>query len=116
MAERIWNFDEAFAAMCIMEEVAQSVMPDADQPWEDYRSQVGINQLRDDILTLLAHECDQAWSRTQARYEANPQLDDPGSFDYEFVPTWLRLHVEWTNNGPRVRNPTSVELPLCPTP
>lgn len=69
MAERVFSHDEAFAAMCIMEEIVTPNL--AGTPWQDYREQWGINQLRDDILTKLAHACDQKWSEVSSKYEAD---------------------------------------------
>lgn len=116
----VFAYDCAFAAMCIMEEIASPVLSDAGDPWQDYRDQVGINQLRDDILRVLAQPCDNAWTKAYNSYELNmntwrlngsppdAQPVDPGDFDYQFVPFWLRTCVDWSDvqNGPRVRNTT----------
>lgn len=121
MSERVFDYDTAFAAMCIMEEIADSAMPDAPQPWQDFRDQNGVMALRDVVLTKLAMECNDAWERAYSRYEeavaAAPTLEDgrqildPGDFDYIFVPTWLRLNVDWSDfiNGPRVLGTTMSE-------
>ena len=100
MAERIYSYDEVHAAMCIMEEIASPGNPEEPQPWVPYREQWGVDGLRDAVITKLAGACDRAWSRANA----NPdQPDDPGSFDYEFVPIWLRLCVDWSGDHPQVR-------------
>lgn len=142
MAERVFSYDEVFAAMCIMEEIADPQLKDAPTPWQDYRDMWGIGGLRDAVISKLAHACDQAWDRAKERYEtkftnwgarreaarlrnehtgaweptpewlqANPEPTDPGSFDYEFVPMWIRLCVDWSdlNEGPRVKGTTVSE-------
>ena len=121
-----FSYDHIFAAMCIMEEIADPQLHEAGQPWVAYREQVGTNQLRDDIIERLAGPCDAAWGRASARYDQDDvahtdtceagggtgictcgasRAADPGSFDYEFVPFWLRECVDWSNleTGPRVR-------------
>lgn len=125
-AKRVFSYDDMFAAMCIMEEIADTNMPDASQPWEPHRQMWGIGGLRDFVIDQLATACDKAWDRAQERYDeaSNTHTDaceagggtgictctaretpDPGSFDYEFVPFWLRECVDWsdTNSPPRVR-------------
>lgn len=117
MSERVYSYDATFAAMCMMEEIADPQLKDAPTPWDAYREQWGVNGLRDKIIVNLAQPCDDAWQRAYSRYEqatdSFPGLDkefpgmpdDPGSFDYEFVPFWMRTCVDWTDleNGPRVR-------------
>lgn len=105
MSERVFSYDDTFAAMCLIEEVIDPNLGDAGAPWEAYRETWGINGLRDVIINQLANACDQAWNKAQAAQEADPELPDIGSFDYEFVPRWIRLNVDWSdlNNGPRVR-------------
>lgn len=122
-----YTYDHVFAAMCIMEEIASPVEPNMPTPWRDYRDQVGINQLREVIIERLAGPCDDAWERACDRAEAGVeehaddceatattgvctcgahQKLDPGAFDYEFVPFWLRMCVDWSDtlNGPKVRH------------
>lgn len=121
-----WNEDEVFAAMCIMDEIADPHMPDAARPWQEVREMHGINELRRVIGERLAKPCNAAWDRAWKRFEAgndNPHRDDcqitnidpttctcganpdPGSFDVDFVPVWLRECVDWSDprDGPRVR-------------
>lgn len=114
------SHDTAFAAMCIMEEIVDTAMPDAGAPWAAFREANGINELRTLVLERLAEACDQAWTRAYKRFEeadavyrervARAELDvglppqEPGSFDYEFVPFWLRNCVDWdADSSPRVR-------------
>lgn len=122
MSERIYSFDAVFSAMCIMEEIASPTM--VNRPWEDLRSDFGVTQLRVWIIKDLAEACDDAWDRSFERYQVEYGIwnqrrlehevacepffddapDDTGSFDYEFVPFWLRECVDWSSNaGPRVR-------------
>jgi len=116
-------FDLAFAAMCIIEEIVAPANDGAGEPWDAYRQRVGINEVRGTVINCLAADCDKAWTRTNRLYEEAyeryqiakaesgdgtttvPAPNDPGSFDYEFVPFWLRNAVDWsdTETGPRVR-------------
>lgn len=106
---KTFTYDQVYAAMCIMEEIADPTLSDAGEPWEAFREAHGIHQLRDEVIHKLATPCDADWERTYKAYEASCNDDadarDPGSFDYEFVPAWLRLKVDWSDvaNGPRVR-------------
>ena len=101
-----YSYNDVFAAMCIMEEIASPVSDGGGTPWEPYREQVGTNQLREDIMQLV-RPLTADWERAYAAYEADEtgRLKDPGPFDYEFVPVWLRLKVDWTDlqYGPRVK-------------
>lgn len=97
--------DDAYAAMCIIEEMCDPVgsLPDAPRPWADYRDQTGIAEIRDYLLSYLAPEANAAWEKAYARYESGgPQAVDPGSFDYDFIPSWLRVAVKWDEPTPRV--------------
>lgn len=119
-----WNEDEVFAAMCIMDEIADPHMPDAAQPWQEVREMHGINELRRFIAERLAKPCNAAWDRAWERLNSAPQqhkedcealygagvctcdsYPDPGSFDADFVPVWLRECVDWSDPdaGPKVR-------------
>lgn len=107
--------DHAVTAMIIIEEIVDSSMPDADAPWWDWRDQVGIAEVRDHVLTHLAEPCNEAWERAHEAFEHAEaeasikgrvsSVADPGSFDYDFVPTWLRVAIDWSDvhNGPRLR-------------
>lgn len=116
MAGPVYGYDHAFAAMCIIEEIVDPNL--AGTPWQDYRDKWGINGIRDVVLTKLAGPCDDAWNRANARYEEQfntwqathqddparvTQPSEPGSFDYEFVPFWLRNCVDWNDEHPRVK-------------
>ena len=107
--------DDAYAAMCIIEEMVDpcGMMYDAGRPWNDWRDQVGIAEVRGRVLRTLAPAANAAWEKAYAAYEhgcVKAQVEgtdhppDPGSFDYDFVPTWLRVAVDWSDllNGPRV--------------
>lgn len=119
MAEPVYSHTAANAAMCIMEEIADPTL--STTPWKDYREQVGVCQLRDDILQKLALECDNAWDRAYRRAEEKERnattraeaqsVEFPLGFDYEFVPVWLRECVDWSDdmNGPVVRYTTVSE-------
>ena len=102
--------DHALAAMCIMEEIVDPCYTDAPRPWEVYRELHGIGELRAVVIDRLAPAADAAWDRAWERHNARHDDDpaknrEPGSFDYEFVPVWLRECVDWSDdtNGPRVR-------------
>ena len=121
MSERVYGYDEAWAAMCIIEEIIDPQL--ADTPWHAMRENAGITHMRDVVLGHLAGPCDAAWDRAQELFESawdiwdrrrqraevkgEPFLDEkpqePGSFDYEFVPFWLRACVDWTGDVPRVK-------------
>lgn len=130
MTKRIFSQDAALTAMCLWEEIIQPAQSDATQPWQDFREQNGTAGLRDFVLDQLAEACDAAWSRAYAFYEEvfaawqhkrtteappwgqrleyeawlakNPEPQDPGSFDWEFVPFWIRACVDWSGEVPRV--------------
>lgn len=117
---KTFNYDEVFAAMCMWEEIASPTL--AGEPWNDMREAVGSVELRSMIM-LFGGACDRAWDRAQELYEiayrnwetrrqehevqGKPFFDDapeePGGFDYEFVPTWMRTAVDWTGEEPRVK-------------
>ncbi len=103
--------DDAFAAMCMIEEMVDPIgqLPDAPNPWTDWRDQVGINELREFVITTLAPAVNAAWDKAYAAYEAAVSAEvaaaqfDPGAFDYDFIPSWLRVAVKWDDPaGPRV--------------
>ncbi len=111
MAERVYSHDEVMAAMCIWEEMSQPKLPDAPQPWTDYSGKWGVYGLRDVVIEKLAGACDAAWTRARHRHEAAYQATgegpetapDPGSFDWDFVPLWIRECVDWSGEHPRVK-------------
>lgn len=114
--------DAAYAAMCLWEEIVAPELPDAGAPWADMRESLGTAEFRSTILDL-GEACDAAWMRAWERFEESmrswrfrkadceakgiPFLDEPpdepGGFDWEFVPTWIRLCVDWTGTTPRVK-------------
>ena len=124
MSKNSYDFDAAYAAMCMWEEITQPTMDGAPMPWQEMREQIGTAELRERVLNLGA-ACDAAWSRTYAKHEVDygiwrqrqqehevrgePFFDeepqDTGSFDWEFTPFWMRNCVDWTDhhNGPRVK-------------
>lgn len=105
-----FSYDEVFAAVCIFEEMIEPQQPDAPRPWEQFREDHGVNELRDVIIENLAGPCNAAWERAFARYDAawpawnskhpddptrGDEPVDPGPFDWSFVPIWLRHCVDW---------------------
>jgi hypothetical protein len=124
---RTYSYDEMHAALCIFEEMVSPNLADAGNPWEDFRRQHGVNALRDLVINDLATPCNEAWDRAYKRYEAadeawvterakeqaiekwrfweknNPRPTEPGSFDYEFVPVWIRECVDWSLSQPQPR-------------
>ncbi len=107
--------DDALAAVCIIEEMLDPIgqLPDAPKPWDDWRDQVGIGELREFVLSTLAPAANAAWEKAYAAYEhqcaearvkGQPEPVEPGSFDYDFIPSWIRVAVDWSDvrAGPRV--------------
>lgn len=111
MAKLIYSYDVADAAMCIWEEITS---PSLNlEPWNAYRETWGSAGLRYAVLTKLASACHDAWVRAVER--SNHELpdgsfagDDPGYFDWEFVPFWLTNCVDWSGEHPRVRGGVGV--------
>ena len=110
MTQQTYSHDVVFSALCIMEELLNSVLgEDAPHPWSSYWEQNGVNEMRELTLELAPH-ADAAWQVAYACFEAQckqPGVDmsDPGSFDYDFIPVWLRHCVDWDADRPCVRNP-----------
>lgn len=122
MSKNSYDFDAAYAAMCMWEEITNPTLAGAPTPWEDMRERAGMAELRGKVLNLGA-ACDAAWTRTYAKHEIDyrnwrqrqqehevkgePFFDDepadPGSFDWEFVPVWVRNCIDWTGEEPRVK-------------
>ena len=93
-------------------------------PEEDRAVGMVVDQV---VRHTLAHAADQAWTQANDLYErafAQWQLDcerikqvggdlpgqpvEPGSFDYEFLPFWLRACVDWSDiSDVRVRTTVS---------
>jgi len=123
MAEKIYNYVEVYAAMCLWEEIVSSSSNMAGEPWLGVREAVGTTELRGMVIGM-ASACNAAWERAHAAYEAadaswrhrrsvrgaqgtpflDPRPQNLGSFAWGFVPTWLRMAVDWSDhtNGPRV--------------
>lgn len=121
MTDQHYSYDHIHAAMCIIEEMVDSCCKSMPAPWEAYRDNNGINALRDLVIARLAGPCLVAFNRAWARYEhaaaewsaggyaARSAPEQPGAFDYEFVPVWLRYCVDWSEvNHPRVRGSTTM--------
>jgi hypothetical protein len=104
MAERLYTHDEFLAGLCIIEEMMAPTLPDAPKPWLPYQEQWGVYGLRDLVMDL-AEPCNQAWDRACARRDAAGE--DPGSFDWDFIPIWLRECVDWSLDTPQPRVQTS---------
>ena len=122
MSQRVYSFDETYAAMCIWEEMCTPTLSDAGMPWQDLIEGSGTGQMRHWIIEDLANACDTAWDRASQLREAEfsawmvrkqehevrgepfeePRPNDPGSFDWDFVPVWLRTAVDWSGDAPRV--------------
>jgi hypothetical protein len=117
----VYSHDVTFAAMCIMEEMISSVIPDAPQPWRTYWDQVGVNEMREVAIELAPH-ADAAWERARDRAEAayaDPnatEIGDPGSFDYDFIPVWLRHCVTWPQEAPWDRPSAKIQPEPAPLP
>lgn len=125
---KTFSYDEAYAAMCMWEEINAPALISAPRPWNAMREEIGTADLRGVVLGLGA-ACDAAWERTYSKFEADcrswehrkaecevkgePFFDDgptdPGDFGWEFVPFWLRNCVDWSDiqNGPRVKGSRS---------
>ena len=114
--------DAAYAALCVWEEMTNPTLAGAPEPWVEMRERIGMAELRGKVLDLGA-ACDATWTRTyanhdiacaiwrqrQQEHEARgvPFFDgppaEPGAFDWEFVPFWIRNCVDWTGDEPRVK-------------
>lgn len=112
--------DVAYAAMCIIEEMIHSRSPDMPQPWNPYWDQVGVNEMRFLVIDELAAHADAAWCKAYDAFcnaAGMHDVADPGSFDYDFVPIWVRHCVDWPAGGelyvPRVRNPAILAAHLA---
>ena len=120
MAKRIYESDAVMAAVCLWEEIVESAHnPDATQPWEPFRQDHGTFELREVVINHLAEACDRAWSQAHALYEQacraweTRRLDaevrgavfleeeptEPGVFDWEFIPAWIRVAVDWEHES-----------------
>lgn len=137
MAKRVYDYDTVYAALCLWEEIVSPTgSTEATRPWQDYREENGTSGLRDTVINRLAGPCDAAWTRAHARFEAdysawnqqrqalaphvgdrlayetwlasNPAPEEPGAFDWEFVPFWLRACVDWSGDEPRVLGSTTM--------
>lgn len=101
---------------CIIEQLVDPVQgPSFVPPWQAWRDMNGIAELRAVALDLV-EPCNADWERAYKLYEAG-KVEDPGSFDYEFVPFWLSQKVDWSDlrGKPRVRGttvPEPVTLPV----
>lgn len=122
LTKMTYTYDAAWAAMCMWEETF-TCASDAHQPWKEMREQHGYAEFRTMVLGL-GQACSDAFERAYAFYEqaertwqtrrqqcevaGEPFLDEqpqePGSFDWEFVPTWMRIGIDWSDihGGPRV--------------
>ena len=118
-----YTYDAAWAAMCMWEEVCAPQSHESPTPWKNMLDQHGTAEVRTMVLGL-GQACSDAFEKAYAFYEqayrtwgtrrqqceveGTPFLDEqpqePGSFDWEFVPTWMRIGVDWSDvhNGPRV--------------
>jgi hypothetical protein len=113
----VYGYEHVHACMCIIEEIVAPNL--AGEPWKPYRDQWGIEGLRDCVIDKLAGACDEAWRRADERYSVaydawvargrlpEDKPDDPGSFDYGFVPFWLRECVDWSGDHPRIKGTTT---------
>lgn len=122
----VYDYDHVFSCLCLIEEIVAPNL--SGEPWQAYRDQWGISGVRDLVIEKLAGACTEAWLVAYERYEKAdatyreakknfpvaddfpgmpPQPDDPGSFDYEFVPFWLRTCVDWSGNHPRIKGKAS---------
>lgn len=95
--------DEMHSAMCIIEELIDPVAgPSSSKPWQEFRDMNGINELRCVAIDLV-RPCMADWNTACHAFEqVEPTLHpekDPGSFDYDFVPFWLRNALDWPTNG-----------------
>lgn len=106
MTQQTYSHDVVFAALCIMEELLDPMASNMPQPWVRFWSDNGVNEIRSLALELAPH-ADAAWAAAYARFEQQEsgEAEDPGSFDYDFIPVWLRNCVNWDADRPRVRNP-----------
>jgi len=97
-ATLLYSWDHVHAAMCIWEEMVTTT----DGAWEATRENVGTVQMRAWVITILAPAAEAAWEAASSRAEAEDY--DPGSYDWDFVPIWLRMCVDWSGDQPVVRS------------
>lgn len=98
---KLYTASQMHVYACIIEElVAPTYQGETVPPWNEWRDQNGINELREAAMAFV-EPCDADWSRAYALYEESQSLPgpiaEPGSFDYEFVPLWLRTKVDWSD-------------------
>ncbi len=111
MTGRMFTAEQMHVYACIIEQLVDPIQgPRWDAPWQNWRDQNGINELREAAMELI-DPCDADWERAYANYENPPEgttVADPGSFDYDFVPFWLSNKVDWSDPtaAPRIRGTT----------
>lgn len=84
-----------YTAMCIWEELITNDSPDA--PWVEWRNINGTASLRDAAAELAVY--------AEALWESLPGHEkDDLIFDWEWIPGWLALCVDWSDASgwPRV--------------
>lgn len=97
---KLYTATQMHVYACIIEElVAPTYQAEAQPPWQIWRDHNGIDALRNYAMAFI-DPCDADWTRAYALYEdgcgAVDAPQDPGSFDYDFVPMWLRTKVDWS--------------------
>jgi hypothetical protein len=116
MTQRMFTADQLHTYACLIEELIDpqgKITP----PWNEWRNRNGINALREAAIELI-DPCDADWERAYKLYKDNPEGEDPGSFDYDFVPFWLSHKVDWYDPqvAPRVRETNVSNAPPAAEP
>lgn len=85
----------AFTAMCIWE----AMIDDPGGPWETFCENNGANALREVALDLTVHAERQWRSLTDKEQE----FDEAGAFDWDWIPLWLQMAVDWSGDWPQYK-------------
>jgi hypothetical protein len=68
------------------------------------RENIGSSGLRN-IIIGWTDEVDASWNRVDGFEHGRRLANYGGAFDWEFVPEWLALNVDWSSNYPALRSP-----------
>jgi len=87
---KTYTHDNMWDVMCLWEEIVD----DMDGPWKDMWEANGTMELRSMVITLV-EPCAIGFAMRQ-------KLGHEESFDWEWVPTFLREWVDWSGAYPIV--------------
>jgi hypothetical protein len=96
----------ADTAICIFDDLVPHFFKDAEpSPWEDWRANYGSAEVRAWCIET-APVVEEAWLLV-TQGPAEPMFG--GCFDFEFVPLFLRICVQWGKHGQPVVIPGAPE-------